>query len=145
MKILILHGPNLNLLGQRETTIYGGETLEDINKALVSYGKTNTIDIGTFQSNSEGELVSQIQEANKTYDGIVLNAAAYTHTSIAIRDAISAINIPVVEVHISNVHKRESFRQHSTIAEVCIGQITGFGSNSYKLGIDALKQHLNAD
>lgn len=142
MNILIINGPNLNLLGKREKTIYGAFTLQDLEKKIRDYCTPNAMTPSFFQSNHEGELVTQIQQADQTFSGIVLNAAAYTHTSIAIRDAISAISIPVVEVHLSNIHAREAFRHHSYLADVCIGQITGFGANSYILGIQALRLHL---
>jgi len=137
MKILCLNGPNLNLLGQREPAIYGRTTLEDIEanvrKRATQLGATTEF----RQSNLEGELVSWIQEARGRFDVIVLNAAAYTHTSVALRDAITAVGIPTIEVHLSNVHAREKFRHESLIAPVCVGQIAGFGANSYVLAIDA--------
>src|SRR5881396_1709489 len=137
MKILCLNGPNLNLLGQREPAIYGRTTLEDIEanvrKRATQLGATTEF----RQSNLEGELVSWIQEARDRFDVIVLNAAAYTHTSVALRDAIAAVGIPTIEIHLSNVHAREEFRQKSLIAAVCVGQIAGFGAHSYVLAIDA--------
>jgi len=136
MKILILNGPNLNLLGTREKSIYGAESFEqylgDLRLAFPVY----TLDY--FQSNLEGEIINKIHEVRTSFDGIVLNAAAYTHTSVAIRDAVSAINLPVIEVHISNVHKRETFRHVSLISASCVGVIAGFGLDSYRLGIEAL-------
>ncbi|MBX7151509.1 type II 3-dehydroquinate dehydratase [bacterium] len=140
MKILILNGPNLNLLGEREPEIYGHETLADIEKKL--RGNFPDVEITMRQSNVEGELINWIQEARKTFQGIVLNAAALTHYSYALRDAIEAITIPVVEVHISNIYARETFRHHSVLAPVCIGQISGFGSGSYELGVRAILNYL---
>lgn len=138
MKILVLNGPNLNLLGTREPEKYGNMTLNDIENLLKDFANEKHFDIDFCQSNIEGILIDKIQEANKNYDGIVLNAGGYTHTSIAIRDAIAAIDIPVVEIHLTNIHAREEFRHISRIAPVCIGQICGFGVNSYKLGLQAL-------
>lgn len=142
MKILIINGPNLNLLGTREPEVYGTLTLEKIEDKLKNYAKESGIEIETFQSNIEGEIVNAIQNAKQTCQGIVINPAAYTHTSVAIRDAISAVNLPTVEVHISNIHNREEFRKHSFIAPVCIGQIAGFGADSYKLGLLGLLDYL---
>lgn len=141
-KILILHGPNLNLLGLREPGIYGNLSLSEINQTLVKLGHSLHCDVESAQFNGEGELVSAIQAALGQYNGIVLNAAAYTHTSVAIRDAIAAVKLPVIEVHLSNIHQRESFRHHSYIAPVVLGQISGFGPNSYSLGLRALVDHL---
>lgn len=141
--ILVLHGPNLNLLGLREPTIYGNQTLADINEALQEVADNLNINLTCVQSNLEGEIVTQIQSARERFDGIVINAAAYTHTSIAIRDAISAVNLPTVEVHLSNIHQRESFRHQSFIAPVVIGQICGFGANSYLLGLRAIADYLS--
>ena len=143
MKILFLNGPNLNLLGTREPEKYGNTTLEDIRKSVEMAAKEHNIKIDFFQSNIEGELINKIQEAKGVFDGIVINPAAYTHTSVGIRDAILAVQIPTVEIHISNVHAREEFRKHSMIAPVCIGQITGFHANSYKLGLIAIKDYLS--
>ena len=133
MKFLIINGPNINLLGTREPEIYGSMTLDDINKDIAKCAKELGVETETFQSNIEGEIVDKIQQAKGVFDGIVINPAAYTHTSVAIRDAISAVGIKAVEVHISNIHAREEFRKNSLIAPVCIGQITGFKANSYKL------------
>lgn len=134
-KILILNGPNLNLLGEREPAVYGKETLVDIEKMLTkSFPK---IQLEFRQSNVEGELINMIQSARKKFNAIVFNPGAYTHYSIALRDAIASIAIPVVEVHLSNIHAREDFRKNSMIAPACIGQISGFGSYSYALGIIA--------
>lgn len=137
MKILFLNGPNLNLLGHREPGIYGDITLEDIESQLRQYAEPHQVEIEFRQSNSESDLITWVQEAREHMDAVVLNAAAYTHTSIAIRDAISAIKTPVIEIHLSNVHARESFRHHSMIAPVCAGTIAGFGHNSYFLGLQA--------
>jgi 3-dehydroquinate dehydratase-2 len=137
MKILFLNGPNLNLLGQREPEVYGRETLADIEAAVRKRAKELKAKIDFRQSNVEGELVDWIQQAKGKFDVIVLNAAAYTHTSIALRDAISAVGVPTIEIHLSNVHAREKFRQKSLIAPVCCGQISGFGSKSYILAVDA--------
>ena len=136
-KILFLNGPNLNLLGQREPEIYGKTTLAEIEGTVRQRAGELGVEIDFRQSNSEGELVTWIQQATNTFGAIVLNAGAYTHTSIAIRDAISATGIPTVEIHLSNIHAREEFRHHSMIAAVCRGQICGFGPHSYALGLDA--------
>lgn len=138
MKILVINGPNMNMLGIREPEKYGTLTLKELEKELYAYSFELGIDIETFQSNHEGEIVEKIQKSYKDASGIVLNAAAYTHTSVAIRDAISSVNIPVVEVHMTNIHSREDFRQKSLIAGVCLGQISGFGAESYKLALLAL-------
>ena len=137
MKILFLNGPNLNLLGQREPEVYGRKTLADIEAAVRKRATECGAEVEFRQSNQEGELVAWIQQAKDEFDSIVLNAAAYTHTSIALRDAISAVGIPVIEVHLSNVHAREEFRQKSVIAPVCRGQIAGFGPISYLLALEA--------
>ena len=138
MKILVINGPNLNLLGTREPEIYGAETLDDINCSLQGAAQKMAVSVQFFQSNSEGELVDAIQGAVDIFDGIIINPAAYTHTSIAIRDAIAAVAIPTVEVHLSNVYKREEFRHKSFIAPVALGQIAGFGSAGYKLALEGL-------
>lgn len=143
MKILVVNGPNLNLLGTREPEVYGTLTLEKINEELLKYAKELGVEIEFFQSNVEGEIVSAIQAARQNCAGIVINPAAYTHTSVAIRDAISAVALPAVEIHISNVYAREEFRKHSLIAPVCVGQISGFGLDSYKLAMLALVKFLN--
>ncbi len=142
MKILFLNGPNLNLLGIREPDKYGSLSLKDIEDYVKKEASALNIHISFFQSNIEGELVNKIQEAKGVFDGIVINPAAYTHTSVAIRDAFLAVEIPAVEIHISNIHKREEFRKNSLIAPVCIGQITGFGADSYKLGLIAISDFL---
>jgi 3-dehydroquinate dehydratase-2 len=136
-KILVLNGPNLNLLGKRQPEIYGKLTLEQIDQKVRALAQELAVEIEIRQSNHEGELVSWIQEAPKQFGAIVINPAAYTHTSIAMRDAITAAGIPTIEIHLSNIHKREPFRHHSHIAEVAVGQIAGFGVNSYLLGIRA--------
>ncbi len=143
MKILVIHGPNLNLLGTRETDIYGGQTLNEINDSLKKLAKELGINLAIQQSNHEGEIVDFIQNT-KEYNAILINPAAYTHTSIAIRDAIAAVNIPAVEVHLSNIHEREEFRQKSLIAPEAIGQISGFGPQSYLLGLRAAAYIVNA-
>jgi 3-dehydroquinate dehydratase II len=142
MKILVLNGPNLNLLGLREPEVYGAETLEEINAALQGAAQKLGVSLAFFQSNSEGELVDAIQGGAGVYNGIIINPAAYTHTSIALRDAIAAVAIPAVEVHLSNVYRREEFRHKSFIAPVALGQIAGFGSAGYKLALVGLVGHL---
>lgn len=129
------------MLGKREPKVYGSQTLDDIISELKT--SNQDIQIDTFQSNIEGELINTLQEAELVYDGIVINAGGYTHTSVAIRDAINAISTPVVEVHMSNIAAREEFRHHSLIAGVCVGSIAGFGANSYQLGVSALRTYLN--
>lgn len=143
MKILIIHGPNLNLVGTRETGIYGLKSIDEINNSLNSLAKELGVEITVKQSNHEGEIVDMIQKS-KDYSAIVINPAAYTHTSIAIRDAITAVNIPSVEVHLSNIHQREEFRQKSLIAPVAAGQVSGFGPESYMLGLRAAVSIANA-
>jgi len=137
MKVLFLNGPNLNLLGKREPEVYGRTTLAGIEAKVQQRAKELKVQVDFRQSNLEGELVGWIQEAKKGFDVIVINAAAYTHTSIALRDAISAVGVPAIEIHLSNVHAREEFRHKSLIAAVCRGQICGFGENSYILGLEA--------
>jgi 3-dehydroquinate dehydratase-2 len=137
MKILFLNGPNLNLLGQREPQVYGKTTLADIEAMVRKHASTRGATIDFRQTNLEGELVSWIQGAKGAFDAIVLNAAAYTHTSVALRDAIAATGVPAIEIHLSNIHAREEFRHKSLIAGVCRGQIAGFGANSYILGLEA--------
>ena len=142
--ILILHGPNLNKLGERETDIYGKVTLSSINNSINEHADKLDLTVDTFQSNHEGELVDKIQHSTQ-YSAIIINPAAYTHTSVAIRDAISSISIPVIEIHLSNIHAREEFRHKSLSAAVCMGQISGFGGHGYILALNALKQHLTND
>ncbi len=141
--VLVLHGPNLNLLGQREPGIYGSLTLVDINRLLNEVAVKLQVEIFCMQSNHEGVLVDAIHEALGRHQGILINAGAYTHTSVALRDAIAAINLPTVEVHLSNIYRREDFRHHSYIAPVAVGQISGFGYQSYLLGLQALVHHLS--
>lgn len=143
MKILVINGPNLNLLGQREPEIYGRATLEHINEELLSYAKGfEGVNLEFFQSNHEGEIVEKIQKTD--CDGILINPAAYTHTSVAISDAIKAVNLPAVEVHLSNIQKREDFRKNSFIAPACVGQISGFGKDSYLAGLFCLIKHIES-
>lgn len=142
ISVLVLHGPNLNLLGRREPKIYGLVTLDAINSLLVEEGQKLQAKVSSIQSNHEGVLVDAIHVAAQQHQGIIINAGAYTHTSIAIRDAIAAVDIPTVEVHLSNIYKREVFRHHSYIAAVAIGQISGFGAQSYQLGLQALVHYL---
>ncbi len=143
MKILVLNGPNLNMLGTREPDKYGNQTLADIEALIREEASKLNIEVDFYQSNIEGELVSKIQESKNIYNGIVMNPAAYTHTSVAIRDALLAVQIPTVEIHLSNIHTREDFRKISLTAPACIGQITGFGAYSYILGLNAIKNYLS--
>lgn len=138
VKILVLHGPNLNLLGIREPEIYGDMSLDELNDHLVDLGNQNNAEVRTFQSNHEGELIEAIQEARNWADGVVFNPAGYTHTSVALRDTVAGIGLPVIEVHLSNVESREEFRHRSLIAPVCAGKISGFGWRSYSLSIRGL-------
>lgn len=136
-RVLVLHGPNLNMLGQREPQIYGRTTLADIDSMLLTLGQELKVEVETFQSNHEGELVTKIQQARGRCAALVINAGAYTHTSVALQDAILASDVPTIEVHLSNLYKREDFRHHSYIARVAVGQICGFGAESYLLGLRA--------
>ncbi len=138
MKVIVINGPNLNLLGQREPDVYGSETLAEIEQSLVQNAIGLGVEVDTFQSNEEGVLVTAIGEASGKYDGIIINPAAYTHTSVALRDAIKACGVPTVEVHLSNTHSREDFRHKSLTAPVCIGQIMGFGGKGYLLALEGL-------
>lgn len=142
ISILILHGPNLNLLGLREPEVYGSMTLDNINHLLEQEAKILQVAVSVLQSNHEGVLIDAIHNAYGQYQGIVINPGAFTHTSVAIRDALAAVDLPTVEVHLSNVYKRESFRHHSYIAPIAIGQISGFGAESYRLGLLALVNFL---
>lgn len=142
LSILVLHGPNLNLLGQREPEVYGSATLDEINRRLEQEGQKLGVKVSAVQSNHEGVLVDTIHQALGQHQGILINAGAYTHTSLALRDALAAVALPTVEVHLSNLYRRETFRHHSFIAAVAIGQISGFGAESYRLGLWALVQNL---
>lgn len=138
MKFLVINGPNLNLLGEREPDVYGDESLQSMNDELLGTVRSMGLDISFFQSNSEGGIIDRLHSARREYDGVILNAGAYTHYSYAIRDAIAAIKIPVVEVHLSNVNNRDEFRKNSVIAPVCAGTIAGFGKRVYLLAVNAL-------
>ena len=142
MKFLVINGVNLNLLGTREPDKYGNLSLKDLEKSLFEYSFDLNVDLEMFQSNIEGELVDKIHSSLNEIDGIVINAGAYTHTSIALRDAISGVKIPTVEVHLTNIYAREDFRHHSYLAPVCVGQISGFGFEGYKMALSALKSHV---
>ena len=142
MKILVLHGPNLNLLGTREPDTYGSMTLDEINEKLVAKGKASGVEVTCQQSNHEGVLIDALQEAREWADGVIFNPGGYTHTSVALRDAIAAIDIPVVEVHLSTVYAREEFRHKSLLSAICVGKITGFGWHSYKLALTYLVETL---
>lgn len=137
-KILVIHGPNLNLLGEREPGIYGDESYESVNNDIIEHAISKQFHCEVFQSNNEGEIIDTLHLARKSFDGVIINAGAYTHYSYAIRDAIAAIRIPVIEVHISNISARDEFRSKSVIAPVCAGSICGFGKDSYILAVDAL-------
>lgn len=142
-KILVLNGPNINMLGVREPGIYGSISLNEIEKKLQELAQQLSLNLTFFQSNHEGAIIDQIHEAVNNVDGIVINPAAFSHYSYAIRDALSAVQIPTVEVHLSNIHKREAFRHESVIVPVVIGQICGFGAFSYELGLQAIHKHLS--
>lgn len=142
LRILVLHGPNLNLLGKREQSLYGHVSLKDINDSIAKVAEEECVHVEARQSNHEGELVSWIQDAHDRFDAIVLNPAAYTHTSLAIRDAVAAVAIPTIEVHLTNIYAREEFRHRSCVAAVALGQISGFGPEGYLLGIKAAIEHL---
>ena len=138
MNILLVHGPNLNLLGKRQPEIYGTQTLDNINHYLIQVAQKQGIELKTFQSNHEGEIVSEIGANIDWANGILINPAAYTHTSIAIRDALSAVTLPVIEIHLSNIYKREDFRHHSYVSPIAVGVISGFGNHSYELALNAM-------
>ena len=138
MRLLVIHGPNLNLLGEREPEVYGGTTLEEIDDRIRKRGEELGFAVVTFQSNHEGEIVDKIAEARGSADAIIINPGAYTHTSVAIRDALSAVGLPSIEVHLSNIYSREAFRHTSLVAPVVTGQISGFGANSYLLALEAV-------
>jgi 3-dehydroquinate dehydratase II len=144
IKILVIHGPNLNLLGEREPEVYGTVTLADIDKQLATAAKERGAELRTLQSNSEGMIIDAVQDARGWADGLMINPGAFTHYSLAIRDAITAVSLPAVEIHLSNVFAREKFRRRSVIAPVCIGSICGFGWRSYELGLIGLVNHLAA-
>jgi 3-dehydroquinate dehydratase-2 len=139
-KVLVINGPNLNLLGNRETEIYGSKTLEEIDELMVERGKELGLEVHTYQSNHEGEIVEQIQQAKGKFAYLIINPAAFTHYSVAVRDAIASVNIPTIEVHLSNIYAREEFRQKSVIAPVAVGQIAGFGYVSYLLALEAISR-----
>ena len=143
MKLLLINGANLNLLGQREPDKYGTTTLKDIENSVINKGKELNTEVDVWQSNHEGEIVDKLQSAKGIYDGIIINAGGYTHTSVVIRDAISAINIPTVEVHMTNIHAREEFRHVSLLSGVCVAQVIGFKEQSYLLGIEGLVKLLS--
>ena len=141
-RVLVIHGPNLNLLGVREKSVYGERTIGEIDREIIRYGESAGMAVETIQANGESAILDAIHAALGVYEGVVINPAAYTHTSVAIRDAIAAVGIPFVEVHLSNIHAREEFRRTSLTAPVCVGQISGFGADSYILGLEALRRLL---
>jgi 3-dehydroquinate dehydratase-2 len=145
LHVLVLHGPNLNLLGNREESVYGTTTLDAIDASLSKLGEELGVALDIRQSNNEGELVTWIQEARSGYQGIIINPAAYTHTSVAIRDALAAVDLPTIEVHLSNIHRREEFRRHSYVAGVALAQIAGFGPVGYLLALRGLHDHLSSN
>ncbi len=142
-KIIILNGPNLNLLGEREKSQYGSFTLKDIEKTCEEYAKKNNLEVSLFQSNIEGEIIEKIQNARNDQDGVIINAGGYTHTSVAIHDALKILKIPIIELHISNIYNREEFRHKSLISKVAKGIICGFGSKGYTMALDAMKNYLS--
>jgi 3-dehydroquinate dehydratase-2 len=142
-RVLVLHGPNLNLLGSREPEVYGRTTLAEIDGALVEAGRGAGCEVRCFQSNHEGELIDRVQQAREWAHGILVNPGGLTHTSVALRDALLAVGLPVVEVHLSNVFAREPFRRHSYVSDVAVGVVTGFGAESYRLGLEGLLAHLS--
>ena len=142
-KTIILNGPNLNLLGEREKSQYGSFTLKDIEKTCEEYAKKNNLEVSLFQSNIEGEIIEKIQNARNDQDGVIINAGGYTHTSVAIHDALKILKIPIIELHISNIYNREEFRHKSLISKVAKGIICGFGSKGYTMALDAMKNYLS--
>jgi 3-dehydroquinate dehydratase-2 len=138
LRVLVVHGPNLNLLGSREPAIYGTTTLDEIDAELSTRAKEGGAEVESFQSNHEGALIDRIQQAGGRVDGILINPGALTHTSVALRDALAALTVPIVEVHLSNIHRREAFRHHSYVSDVALGVVTGFGARSYSMGLEAL-------
>lgn len=145
MKILIINGPNINMLGIRNKNIYGNQNYDSLVEYIYKYAHSNNVDVEVFQSNIEGEIITKIQSAYSMYDGLIINAGGYSHTSISIMDAIDAVQLPCIDVHLSNIHSRECFRNNSYIAKVSIGQISGFGFESYVLAIQALKDYIDAE
>jgi len=142
-KVLVIHGPNLNMLGKREPEQYGTSTLDEINMDLKNHGQEIGLEVDFFQSNHEGAIVEKIQESRDAYAGLIINPAGYSHSSVAIRDAILLLNVPVIEIHLSNIYKREAFRHHSLLSDVVFGQITGFGAQGYIMALDAIVGLIN--
>ena len=142
-KILVIHGPNLNMLGKREPHVYGKDTLDDINTELGIRAGASGFELHTFQSNFEGAIVEKIQEATGIFDGVIINPAAYTHTSVAIRDALLLLDVPIIEIHLSNIYKRENFRHHSFMADVATAQLAGFGAMGYRMAVDAVMEMIS--